>query len=158
MKDLIKYGLGRFASWIGTSSSISQGRLILTCHSGGGDSLRAILPNIDPDEIHLFDAIYLLPPELLAWIDRHVAADDAGTAGASAFRLFHTLGTSTFANNIAAHLRNRLRKAKGTQALAPYFKVELTTVPHPDIPRMYGWELLVDASARVPKTTQLLPP
>jgi LAS superfamily LD-carboxypeptidase LdcB len=158
MKDLIKYGLGRFASWIGTGSSISQGRLILTCHSGGGDSLHAILRNIDPDEIHLFDAIYLLPAELLDWIDRHVAADDAGTAGASAFRMFHTLGTSTLGNKIAVHLRDRLRKANGTRALSPYFKVELTTVAHSDIPRMYGWELLVDASTVVPKTTQISPP
>ena len=159
MKDLIEYGLGRFASYIGTSSPILQSRLVLTCHSGGGNSLDAILRNLDPTEIHLFDSIYVLPPALLDWIDRHVAGDDAGTAGASALRMFYTNNNKTTpnANTIAAHVRGALRKARNAPALAPYFKVELTTMGHSEIPRTYGWQLLVDASTVVQKTTQLLP-
>jgi hypothetical protein len=157
MRDLIAYGLGRFANYIGANNTISQSRLILTCHSGGGDWLGAILNNIDPDEIHLFDAIYGVPNALLTWIGRHVTA---GTPGTSAFRMFYTdsAWTTPHAKIIAAQVRNALQKANSTAALAPYFKVEVTGVQHPDIPRTYGWQLLVDASALVlPQTKQLLP-
>ena len=64
MTDLIKYVLGEFASVAG-GSTLSHNRLILTCHSGGGDWLGAILQHFDPDEIHLFDAIYGVPQPLL---------------------------------------------------------------------------------------------
>jgi phosphatidylserine/phosphatidylglycerophosphate/cardiolipin synthase-like enzyme/LAS superfamily LD-carboxypeptidase LdcB len=162
MNDLIAFGLGRFASAVGASGSVPRNRLILTCHSGGGDWLGSILPNIDPDEIHLFDAMYSTPPALLAWIDRHVASDDAGKPGTSAFRMFYTSKEFTTPNDnaiaIAARIRTALQKATNTQALARYFKVEWTTVGHPDIPRTYGWQLLADASAKVSQTRQLSPP
>ena len=161
MRDLIAYGLERFAKYIGASNTISQSRLILTCHSGGGDWLGPILSNIDPDEIHLFDAMYGVPDTLLTWIARHMTAANAGTAGTSAFRMFYTdsVWTTPHANIIAAQVRNALRKANNIAALAPYFKVEVTGVQHLDIPRTYGWQLLVDASALVlPQTRQLLPP
>jgi hypothetical protein len=74
--------------------------------------------------------------------------------------MFHTGNkfTTPHANAIAARVRSALQKASNTQALAPFFKVELTTVDHPSIPRTYGWQLLADASANVSQATQLSPP
>ena len=41
-----------------TGQSVHRGRLILTAHSGGGAALLRALAHNDPDEIHLFDALY----------------------------------------------------------------------------------------------------
>lgn len=115
---------------------------------------------VAPDEIHLFDAMYYTPPALLAWITRHIASEDAASAGTSAFRMFFTAGASTtgHANEIATRVRRDLHAATNTSALAPYFRVERTGVPRIAIPRTYGWRLLADASADVQKTTRILPP
>lgn len=156
MTDLIKYVLGEFASVAG-GSTLSHNRLILTCHSGGGDWLGAILQHFDPDEIHLFDAIYGVPQPLLTWIGRHLAADDGGTPGNSAFRMFFTNSHSTtpHATKIAEALHAALGHAKHAEVLVPYFRVEATTVGHLAIPRTFGWQLLVDASVGVKNTRQL---
>lgn len=160
INDLITNGLAQFASAAGAGTTVTCGRFVLTCHSGGGNPLNTILGHIDPDEIHLFDAMYYTPPALLAWITRHIASDDAASAGTSALRMFFTGGASTtgHANEIATRVRRDLRAATNTSALAPYFRVERTSVPHIPIPHTYGWRLLADASADVPKTTRILPP
>ncbi len=158
--DLITYALEQFTLTSGAGGPVSAGRSILTCHSGGGNPLEVILANNDFDEIHLFDAMYYTPQALLTWIARHIASDDAGYAGTSALRMFYTPSKSTTpnANNIAQRIQRELRKAKNTAALSPFFRVEETTIGHPDIPRAYGWQLLADASANVPKTRRILAP
>lgn len=156
MNDLIAYGLRQLVSAVG-GGAIGHDRLVLTCHSGGGDWLGAVLQNFDPDEIHLFDAIYGVPQPLLAWIGRHLAADDLGTPGTSAFRMFFTDSniTTPYAQKIAEAVHAAVDKTKHAAALVPYFRVEMTAISHLAIPHAYGWQLLTDASASVKQTKQI---
>ncbi|WP_200896319.1 glucosaminidase domain-containing protein [Pseudarthrobacter chlorophenolicus] len=124
-----------------TGSNASQGKLIITAHSGGGAPLMAILRHTDPDEVHTFDALYSDPSALIAWARRRVAA------GSGALRVVFRPGEPT--------ARNSERVAKSLKALgagAP-FRVESTKVPHNDIPKKFGWRLLADPSAALPGTT-----
>jgi hypothetical protein len=121
-----------------TGAGATRGRLILTAHSGGGAALMHLLTDLDPDEVHTFDALYTDPGPLIAWARRKVAA-----GGDGAMRVLFRPGEGT-----AAH---SLRVARAVPQSAR-FRVERTTVPHNDIPAAYGGRLLADPSADLPGT------
>lgn len=123
-----------------TGSSASQGKLIITAHSGGGAPLMAILRHTDPDEVYTFDALYSDPSALIEWARRRV-----GT-GSGALRVIFRPGEPT------ARHSDRVAKALTSLAARPSFRVEATRVPHNDIPRRFGWRLLADSGAALPST------
>ena len=119
-----------------TGAGATRGRLIVTAHSGGGAALMHILTELDPDEVHTFDALYTDPGPLIAWARRMAAAGRDG-----AMRVLYRAGEGTAANS--------LRVARAVPRSAR-FRVERTTVPHNDIPATYGGRLLADPSADLP--------
>ncbi|KIA65157.1 hypothetical protein [Nocardia vulneris] len=134
LQALIDDALARFGAATGTT--VRRNRLILTAHSGGGAALMAILGHTDPDEVHTFDALYNDPKALLDWARKRMAA------GTGALRVLYRPGegTARASERVAAALR---------AAGSPNFRVERTRVPHNDIPRRFGWQLLADASANL---------
>ncbi|MFI9407312.1 hypothetical protein [Nocardia sp. NPDC052316] len=132
LQRLIDDALARFGAATGTT--VRRNRLILTAHSGGGAALMAILGHTDPDEVHSFDALYNDPTALIAWARKRMAA------GTGALRVLYRPreGTARASERVAAAIRG---------AASPNFRVERTRVPHNDIPRRFGWQLLADASA-----------
>ncbi|WP_338759137.1 hypothetical protein V7968_29395 [Nocardia vulneris] len=134
LQALIDDALARFGAATGTT--VRRNRLILTAHSGGGAALMAILGHTDPDEVHTFDALYNDPKALLDWARRRMAA------GTGALRVLYRPGegTARASERVAAAVR---------AAGSPNFRVERTRVPHNDIPRRFGWQLLADASANL---------
>ncbi|GIE99852.1 phage tail tip lysozyme [Paractinoplanes rishiriensis] len=121
-----------------TGAGATRGRLIVTAHSGGGAALMHILADLDPDEVHSFDALYTDPGPLIAWARRKAAA-----GGDGAMRVLFRPGEGTAANS--------LRVARAVPRSAR-FRVECTTVPHNDIPGAYGGRLLADPAADLPGT------
>ncbi|WP_159080265.1 hypothetical protein [Nocardia suismassiliense] len=132
LQRLIDDALARFGAATGTT--VRRNRLILTAHSGGGAALMAILGHTDPDEVHTFDALYNDPKALITWARKRMAA------GTGALRVLYRPGegTARASKQVAAAVRG---------AASPNFRVERTRVPHNDIPRRFGWQLLADASA-----------
>jgi hypothetical protein len=118
-----------------TGAGATRGRLILTAHSGGGSALMEILKSVDPDEVHLFDALYADPGPLIAWARRRASA------GSGAMRVLFRADGDTAA---------RSERVAGSVPPSPRFRVQRTTVAHGAVPRVYGWRLLADAGADVP--------
>ncbi|WP_280469838.1 hypothetical protein [Nocardia brasiliensis] len=134
LQALIDDALVRFGAATGTT--VRRNRLILTAHSGGGAALMAILGHTDPDEVHTFDALYNDPKTLIDWARKRMAA------GTGALRVLYRPGegTARASERVAAAVR---------AAGSPNFRVERTRVPHNEIPRRFGWQLLADASANL---------
>jgi hypothetical protein len=150
---LVRFALERFAAAAGAAVP-RVGRLILTAHSGGGEPLLRILRFVDPQEVHVYDALYWEPSALAKWARRHIAHDRAaGGAGAErgAMRVFYGGGTRAYGR--------RLRDAIAGQAgpLDRWYRVESSPLGHWEIPRTYGPRILADASADVPRATREAP-
>jgi uncharacterized protein YcbK (DUF882 family) len=153
MKTLIEDGLRLFGERTGIAAR--RGRLILTGHSGGGAPLTAVLSQIDPDEIELFDALYGAGTAVSAWAHRRIAAELASPAALPpSMRVLYIPGTGTQANSleVARSLEASLR-LPGADRLAARFRVQATRVAHDEIPRRFGWRLLADAGADLPDTS-----
>jgi hypothetical protein len=169
LADLVRWSLDAFATGQlqQPPGSLGRGRLILTAHSGGGAALLGVLGQNDPDEVHLFDALYQPAGAVAAWAVRHVRADAAALAGrdasdwpayaaehGGALRAFFTEGKQTTPPNTALHNEVACALAAVGDArlrafLADRYRVERTAVAHEDIPRTFGWRLLADAGADV---------
>jgi hypothetical protein len=147
LSRLIAFSLQRFAQ--ATGAAPRAGRLILTAHSGGGPPLLRMLRFADPDEVHVFDALYAPADALASWARRHIVRDRGGAREPGALRVFYRRDSGT-----ALHSR-RLRAALGVPpgALARRYRVELSTLDHMEIPRAYGGRMLADASADVPQAS-----
>ena len=144
---LIQFSLDRFAAAAGVAAP-RVGRLILTAHSGGGEPLLRILRFLDPHEVHVYDALYWEPSALADWARRHIAHDrTAGRGGA--MRVFYGRGTRTYARRLGDALAGQ---AGG--GLERWYRVEASPLGHWEIPRTYGWRILADASADVPRATR----
>ncbi|MES1244567.1 MAG: hypothetical protein ABUT39_23375, partial [Acidobacteriota bacterium] len=179
LDSLIQCALDRFATGeLGQpAGSLHRGRLLLTAHSGGGARLLKLLKFHDPDEVEFFDALYQAPAEAVAWAVRHIKSDAARLAsrprsawldfmrgqGGSLRALFlDTQGTTP--HNTALH--NAIECAIQAvpdpaiqDLLRLFYRVEKTTVAHNDIPKTFGWQILVDASANLaPKPGALARP
>jgi hypothetical protein len=150
VRRLVESSLERFAV-ANRCPAPRAGRLILTAHSGGGAPLLRMLRFVDPDEVHVFDALYEPADTLLAWARRHLAHDrDRRSGPRSAMRVFYRHGTAT-----AGHSR-RLSAALApllNPELARAYRVQASSLGHMEIPRAYGWRILANGSADVPRTS-----
>jgi D-alanyl-D-alanine carboxypeptidase len=133
-----------------------RGRLVLTAHSGGGYAVERLLADNDPDELHLFDAFYPAPTQLVRWLRRHVEQDrstgEAFRKSGALRALYHDPGTRP---NMEAAQVALCRALSGSSGLADRYRIEQTSTRHCDIPRLYGWRLLADAAADLPATTPI---
>jgi Peptidase M15 len=156
MAALIDDSLHRFGA--ATGVPVTRGRLILTAHSGGGSALMRALSQVDPDEVHVFDALYGVPrrnrPDpiapLLSWARARIKSARASTRDQSALRVIH-LG-STKANSMRLH-EFLCAELEGAQSdVRRRFRVERSApnIDHFEIPRTYGWRLLANAGGDLP--------
>ncbi|MCX5394791.1 D-alanyl-D-alanine carboxypeptidase family protein [Streptomyces sp. NBC_00094] len=135
VRRLANQALALFAATTGVRAPL--GRLVLTAHSGGGASLMRLVQETDPDEVHTFDALYGDPGPLIAWARQRIAR------GTGALRVLYRPyePTARHSEQVAAALAS---------TASPRFRVEWTTAPHMDIPRLYGPPLLTDVAADLP--------
>jgi hypothetical protein len=157
---LIQFSLERLAATVGGAAP-RVGRLILTAHSGGGEPLLRILRFVDANEVHVYDALYWDAGALAEWARKHIRQDRAGleAAGASApdyvatrggaMRVFYGRGTQKFSRRLRDAIAGQLGGALGS-----WYRVEASPLGHWEIPRTYGWRVLADASADVPRATR----
>ncbi|HEY7621789.1 MAG TPA: D-alanyl-D-alanine carboxypeptidase family protein [Solirubrobacteraceae bacterium] len=165
LPDLVRFSLERFAAEVGGAAP-RVGRLILTAHSGGGLALLQNLRHHDPHQVHVFDALYWPGDPLAAWARRRIAQDRAALAGLDAAAAREHMA----ARGGALRVFYQGRYAGGTRpnslavlrAIAPelgpevrdFYRVEASEYDHFQIPRQYGWRVLADAGADVPKAHQ----
>ncbi|GMA15726.1 hypothetical protein E5F05_06095 [Deinococcus metallilatus] len=158
-RELIRWSLERFAARAGVPA-LGVNRLILTAHSGGGAATWRVLDDLDPHEVHVFDALYQSPEPLLRWARRRIGRDAAAPEASletymreqgGALRVLYTSGGGTAGNSLEAY-RQLERALAGHPALHRWYAVERTSVSHGEIPRRYGWRLLADAGATLPDT------
>ncbi|MGL4965548.1 MAG: S8 family serine peptidase [Inquilinus sp.] len=144
LAQLINLALARFAAATG-AGSVQLGRLILTCHSGGGAALMRLLQHHDPDEIQCFDALYGSPAPLIRWAQAKLSG---ASAQGGALRVLYRAGEGTAAHSrqVAQALANL---TASDPALARRWRVEAVREGHNAIPRRYGWRLLTDAGAEL---------
>ena len=158
---LIDFSLASFAAQLGGVAP-HVGRLILTAHSGGGAALLQILPHCNPHQIHIFDALYQDAEPLAKWARSRIRHDRAElqTPGApspreymssrgGALRVFYQDRVRTGTRCSSLKLREEI-SSRLTPELAPWYRVEASTGDHFEIPQLYGWRMLADASADVP--------
>jgi hypothetical protein len=151
--ELIADSLARVGA--ATGRTLRRGRLIITAHSGGGRALISAVGQLDPDEVHVFDALYGTPDPakgtdpirpLVDWARRRIAR----SPGSAALRVVYLGTTSSNSQRLAAHLCREL--ASAPDAHRRRFRVERSApgVDHNRIPRAFGWRLLADAGADLP--------
>lgn len=142
LAQLIALALARFAAATG-AGTVRPGRLILTCHSGGGAALMRLLQQLDPDEVQCFDALYGPPAALIRWAEAKLRG---ATAQTGALRVLYRSGEGT-----AAHSRQvaqaLARLTASDPQLALRWRVEAVRDEHNAIPRRHGWRLLADPGA-----------
>jgi hypothetical protein len=142
---LIQFSLNRFAAAVGAATP-RVGRLILTAHSGGGKSLLRILHFRlrDPHEVHVFDALYWDPGPLAAWARQHLSGDQGG-----ALRVFYGRWTRPYSRQLQREIAADLKAG-----LRDRYRVEASSYGHWEIPRNYGWRILANPAANVPRATR----
>jgi hypothetical protein len=158
LQQLIEFGLERLSRSLGVGN-LKCNRLILTAHSGGGAPLLAILSNVDPHEVHVFDGLYQDAGALIRWAKRRIARDQSALAhGAApverymterggALRVLYGAGTAYHSGPVATALS---RAVPATSPLRRWYRVERTAASHLQIPPLYGWRLLANAAADLP--------
>lgn len=140
------------------------GRLIVTAHSGGGAALSAVLkqmPNID--EMHVFDAIYSPPTQIVRWLKEKLEKDQADLEN-SVGKPMDALGAIRVINysteksaDVAVQIQKQIAAASPTvqRTLGPRYRVDKVIaskirrdVPdgavHAQLPRLFGPGLLAD--------------
>jgi N-acetylmuramoyl-L-alanine amidase/3',5'-cyclic AMP phosphodiesterase CpdA len=184
LSQLIRFSLDSFAAGqlSQPAGSLQPGRLILTAHSGGGARLLLLLDSahlgdLKLHEVHFFDALYSNPASAIRWVESSIRSDATALASLSAserltymrtqghaLRALFRPSKGTTPHNTALH--NAIECALGAISdaalrafLRNFYRVEQTTVAHNDIPKTFGWQWLVDASASVtPPATRLAAP
>src|SRR5919108_361609 len=158
LPELQRLAVERFAAEVGISVP-RIGRQILTAHSGGGQALVQILEHHDPDQVHVFDALYGDPGPLCRWASKRIDRDRAAlrapgapspraympTRG-GALRVFYQ-GPGNRSNSLK--VLDAISARRGAE-LKDWYRVEASTYDHFQIPRRYGWRVLSDAAADVP--------
>lgn len=137
--------------------TLTPGRLILTAHSGGGAALWRVLGDLNPHEVHVFDALYQSPAALLRWAGRRIENDAAAPGDlethmrerGGALRVIYTAHGGTAGNSLEAQ-RGLDRMLAAHPGLRRWYAAELTATPHGEVPRRFGWRLLRDAGAALP--------
>jgi hypothetical protein len=154
---VVEYGLERFAGAVGAAPPTLD-RLILTAHSGGG------MPALDaiegaaraPDEFYVFDGLYGRDPATgdpmrgLDTIDRWLGERLAGESERpGALRVVYIeRQTGPFSRAVASLVGERLAAVAPASHgnLSARYRVELSGVPHSQIARRCGPDLLADAA------------
>jgi hypothetical protein len=153
LRELWSFALDQLKAQLGLADRPRVARLILTAHSGGGAALETVLRHYDPNEIHVFDALYHGAPNLTKWAKKHIAADADPASGVQpgALRLFFLPGTPTeaFSLEVAGAIRHAIHGRANANDLARRYRVETAREPHPTMPRRYGWQLFADPAAVV---------
>lgn len=164
---LTRGGLDEFATGqlSQPAGSLSGGRLVLTAHSGGGAALLQVMRQADPDEVHLFDALYQSADVVSRWAVRRLLADAAALAGmpeadwegwaaasGGAMRAVFLPTSDTTPHNTRLHqdvwcALQTVSNPAVRACLARRYRVEQTRVAHEDIPGRFGPPLLADAGA-----------
>jgi D-alanyl-D-alanine carboxypeptidase len=154
---IVQIALDRFASEVHIPVP-SLGRLILTAHSGGGEALLRILEFSDPHEVHIFDALYQDAAPLAAWAVKRIETDataldalagsgtEDGLTHGGALRVFYRPPTAGHSRDLLRTISRHLRPQ-----LTRRYRVEPSTLGHWQIPRQYGWRILADVTADVPR-------
>jgi hypothetical protein len=157
LSRLIDFSLEYFGTRIGVSG-LKRNRFLLTAHSGGGRALLSVLSHVDvdPDELHVFDALYWSAEHLVTWARRHIQADAATITGGGspngALRVFYLPGMGTEDQSVAvlSKIASDISAHPGQgNLLTRFYRVEKTTVAHLQIPRRLGWQLLRSAGADI---------
>ncbi|AMA59928.1 DUF2272 domain-containing protein [Bradyrhizobium sp. CCGE-LA001] len=157
LQALVQDSLARLSRQ--TGYTLAQARLILTCHSGGGATVSAILAHTDPDEVHIFDGTYSPGANIVRWAEKRIARELATPrALPPAMRILYRPGTKKHpgtqphAEDIARSLCRPLGAAAALR-LRPFFRADRTLVDHNSIPRRFGWLLLANPAADLPGVT-----
>lgn len=120
------------------------GRRILTAHSGGGAALMPVSGVFDPDEIHVFDALYQSNPAIIAWATRSIAADIRGDR--RALRVLYRAGTGTEAASLElGHAVAQSLAAHPDHGLDARYRIDTVSADHHLVAQIYGPALLADA-------------
>ena len=160
VSSLIAYSLNQFRSAVGLSTSVSQGRLIVTAHSGGGEALMPIVAEVQPDEVHVFDALYWDASRLITWVKAQIAAEIASWIPGKTFTdgglciLYRRGGTESQSVRVHRSIQKAIAAAPAdAQAvLRVSYRVLRTAVAHPEIPRQFGWLLLAGIAQPLAET------
>lgn len=144
LSALCAFALEQLALQAGLTQKPRVARLILTAHSGGGRALENALKHFNPNEVHVFDALYHPVPNLTAWMKNRIEADGANPG---ALRVFHGRGTETYSAQLAQAIKTAIHGRPNATDLAKRYRVQKTAVGHNLIPRRYGWQLFVDHAA-----------
>lgn len=163
VRALIAWSLEQWSRALHLPSVPSVARLILTAHSGGGAALWPLLDGLQPDEVHVFDAMYpsQLPPQrqshvlLRRWAERRIQADlSTPDQPPGAMRVIYTASGGTVGHSTALHcaLQDALARSP---ALNQRYRVERSTRDdHNHIPSLFGWQLLRDAASELVPAAQ----
>jgi hypothetical protein len=162
LESLLAYAVDWFArNKLGRSDgrSLQIGRLIFTAHSGGGAAVNVLLKQharrraCNPDEVQAFDAFYAVDG-VKSWVTARLALDRAMiavTLGLLGRDMIDSLGgglrviysDETRAGSCGV---DGVLPGPGDK-LRPWYRAELTTVRHNDIPLTFGGKLLRDRAA-----------
>jgi hypothetical protein len=110
--ELLRFALERLAAELGGRPP-RVGRLILTAHSAGGRTLLQLLKH-NPQQVHVFDALYQDPTALVTWALQHIQQDRAALAGLDAAAAGRYMATR--AAPCGSSTRAGLRTAPGAGA------------------------------------------
>jgi hypothetical protein len=179
LQQIIDYSLNLLATSAMhiTPGSLRRGRLILTAHSGGGSAISQILRHTvagsgtqrvrryNPDELHLFDALYSDEEPVIDWATARMDQDMSALPPAGPQRRTYMLSrggalrafyrpcaaadsseTETHSRCLNVSLRSRLT---AQPFLIDWYRVQEGSVEHEAMPASYGFALLADASATV---------
>ena len=156
IQSLIEFSLNRVSENLGRS--LRMARLIITGHSGGGAPVNAVLAHTNPDEVQIFDGLYSSGANVSAWAKRRIAGALSGAGQVPpALRILYLPGSKKYPgtqpnSEAVARSIQSLLADPAAQPLRPFFRVQMTQVAHNNIPATYGWHLLADAGADLPKT------
>ncbi len=141
--DLIRKSLDYFAATcLGGQVTPSIGRLILSCHSGGGAAVSLLLPklvgtSLMPNDVFVYDAIYKGQQHgFKTWLKERLKDPTTGS-----LRIFYT---SPKEYSLAVFAGETIPSAQ-----AGFYRVESTKIGHIGVGTRIGPKLLGDASADV---------
>jgi hypothetical protein len=162
-QEIVFQGSGRDALGL---TRPKLGRLIVTAHSGGGAALSALLKQMpEIDEMHVFDAIYSPPTQIVRWLKEKLEKDQADLENNVA-RSMDALGAIRVINfsteksaDVAVQIQKQIAGSSRTvqSTLGPRYRVDKVNpskirheVPdgavHAQLPRLFGPGLLADVA------------
>ena len=156
LHQLVTFALNHFRKTVlgQTTESGTLGRVIFSAHSGGGKTLNDLLAwrrtnaLLNPEEVHVFDALYGDVSNLVAWVRERLAADRALPADQLAergggCRVIYGAGTAAGSRLLGQSL------PRPGDPLFTAYRAQETPLGHNQIPATYGPTLLRDVRAEL---------